>query len=132
MSHRPPCRLVSPASRTLSGHALPRGTNGADTPAEIITVRVTTTSRTAKPALRGPAHDGRGCEAATRPVFFDGAWRDTSVVLRTPLTAGVGVEGPALVEEMESVTVVPPSRRMEVGADGEFHLVRNRGVESTA
>ena len=106
--------------------------HGADAPAEIVTVRVTATSRTAKPALRGPAHDGRDCEAATRPVFFDGAWCDTRVVLRTSLTAGAGVEGPALVEEMGAVTVVPPGWRMEVGADDEFHLRRDRNKESAA
>ena len=92
----------------------------------------TATSRTAELAPRGSAHDGRDCEAATRPVFFDGAWCDTRVVLRTSLTARAGVEGPALVEEMGSVTVVPPGWRTEVGADGEFHLQRDRGMESTA
>ena len=88
-------------------------------------------ARSARP-LRGPAHDGRDCEATTRRVFFDGAWCDTRIVLRTSLTAGDGVEGPALVGEMESSKVVAPGRRMEVDADGEFHLRCDRGVESTA
>ena len=106
--------------------------HGADAPAEVVTVRVTAIARTAKPALPSPAHDGADAGIRTRPVYFDGAWSDTAVLVRPELTAGTAVEGPALVEEMGSVTVVPPGWRLEVGAIGEFHLRRERGEESTA
>ena len=106
--------------------------HGADAPAEVVTVRVTAIARTAKPALPSPAHDGAGAGIRTRPVYFDGAWSDTAVLARPELTAGAAVEGPALVEEMGSVTVVLPGWRLEVGAIGEFHLRRERGAESTA
>ena len=106
--------------------------HGADAPAEVVTVRVTAIARTAKPALPSPAHNGAGAGIRTRPVYFDGAWSDTVVLARPQLTAGAAAEGPALVEEMGSVTVVPPGWRLEVGAIGEFHLRRERGVESTA
>ena len=88
--------------------------------------RVTAAARTAKPALRSPARAGAGSCARTRAVFFDGAWSDTVVLARPALAAGTVVEGPALVEEMGSVTVVPPGWRLEVGAIGEFHLRRER------
>ena len=100
--------------------------HGADAPAEVVTVRVTAAARTTKPALRSPAHAGAGSGARTRAVFFDGAWSDTVVLARPALAAGSVVEGPALVEEMGSVTVVPPGWRLEVGAIGEFHLRRER------
>ena len=104
--------------------------HGADAPAEVVTVRVTAVARTAKPALPSPAHDGADAGIRTRPVCFDGAWSDTAVLARPELAAGTAVEGPALVEEMGSVTVVPPGWRLEVGAIGEFHLRRERGEES--
>ena len=106
--------------------------HGADAPAEVVTVRVTATARTAKPALRTPAPDGADTDHRTRQVFFEGEWSDTAVLARTALAAGAAVEGPALVEEMGSVTVLPPGWRLEVGAVGEFHLRRERSLESTA
>ena len=106
--------------------------HGTDAPAEIVTVRVTAIARTGKPALRNPAHEGTDAGARMRSVFINGTWSDTAVLVRTALSAGAAVEGPALVEEMGSVTVVPPDWRLEVGAIGEFHLRRGRGAESTA
>ena len=106
--------------------------HGAAAPAEVVTVRVTATARTAKPVLPSPSRAGADTERRTRPVFFDGAWSDTAVLARPALAAGTAVEGPALVEEMGSVTVVPPGWRLEVGAIGEFHLRRERSMESTA
>ena len=106
--------------------------HGADAPAEVVTVRVTAIARTTKPALPSPAHDGADAGIRTRPVYFDGAWSDTAVLARPELAAGAGLEGPALVEEMGSVTVVPPGWRLEVGAIGEFHLRRERDLESTS
>ena len=35
--------------------------------------------------------------------------------------------GPAIVEEMGAVTVVPPGWRLEVGRLGELHLLREGG-----
>ena len=104
--------------------------HGADAPAEVVTVRVTAIARTAKPALPSPARDGADDGIRTRPVYFDGAWSDTAVLARPELTAGAALDGPALVEEMGSVTVVPPGWRLGVGAIGEFHLQRVRGEES--
>ena len=104
--------------------------HGADAPAEIVTVRVTAIARTAKPALPSPAHDGADAGIRTRPVYFDGAWSDTAVLARPELAAGAALDGPALVEEMGSVTVVPPGWRLEVGAIGEFHLRRERVRET--
>ena len=106
--------------------------HGAEAPAEVVTVRVTATARAAKPALCCPEHDGTGSESRTRPVFFGDAWSDTAIIARSALAAGFGIRGPALIEEMGSVTVVPPGWRLEVGAIGEFHLRRERGTESTA
>ena len=106
--------------------------HAADAPAEVVTVRVTAVARTAKPTRQCPAPGGTDTRIRTRRVFFDGAWSDTAVLARPELAAGATVEGPALVEEMGSVTVVPPGWRLGVGAIGEFRLRRARDAESTS
>ena len=105
--------------------------HGADAPAEVVTVRVTAIARTGKPTLPGPGPCGDEVVIRTRPAFFEGAWSDTALLARPALAAGAAVKGPALVEEMGSVTVVPPGWRLEIGAIGEFHLRRERDPEST-
>ena len=120
------------AERAFHAAHAKRYGHGADAPAEVVTVRVTAVAPTAKPALPGPAPGSADAGIRARPVFFDGAWSDTAILARPELAVGAAVEGPALVEEMGSVTVVPPDWRLEVGAIGEFHLRRERGAESTA
>ncbi len=44
-----------------------------------------------------------------RPVYFDGAFRDTAVYDRAVLPPGFRLEGPAVVEEFGSTTVVFPA-----------------------
>ena len=128
------CDVDSMRGAELAFHAAhaKRYGHGADAPADVVTVRVTAAARATKPVLRSPVHDGADAGARTRPVFFNGAWSDTAVLARPTLAAGAAVEGPALVEEMGSVTVMPPGWRLEIGAIGEFHLRRERGGASAA
>jgi len=53
-----------------------------------------------------------------RPVYFDGAFRDTPIYDRAALPPGFTLEGPAVVEEFGSTTVVFPGQRLEVDAHG--------------
>ena len=110
------------AERVFHAAHAKRYGHGTDAPAEVATVRVTATARTAKPSLRGPVHEGADLEAPVHPVFFDGAWCDTPILARSALVVGANVSGPALVEEMGAVTVVPPGWRLDCGPIGELHL----------
>jgi N-methylhydantoinase A len=60
-----------------------------------------------------------------RPVFFDGAWLDTPVYDRAALPAGYRLDGPAVVEEFGSTTVVWPGQWLEVDPHG-IMLVREK------
>ena len=62
----------------------------------------------------------------TRDVYFDGEYRRSEVIARDCLEANIELRGPLLVEEMGSLTVVPPSWSLSVGDFGEFHLRRNK------
>jgi N-methylhydantoinase A len=55
---------------------------------------------------------------AVRPVFFDGAFHDTPVYDRASLLPGFRVDGPAVVEEFGSTTVVFPGQFLEVDPHG--------------
>jgi N-methylhydantoinase A len=55
---------------------------------------------------------------SVRPVYFDGAFRDTPVYDRTVLPPGFRLDGPAVVEEFGSTTVVFPGQTLEVDPHG--------------
>ncbi|MCG6874449.1 MAG: hydantoinase/oxoprolinase family protein [Betaproteobacteria bacterium] len=60
-----------------------------------------------------------------RRVFFDGQWLDTPVYDRAALAAGFRLDGPAVVEEFGSTTVVWPGQWLEVDPHG-IMLVREK------
>jgi N-methylhydantoinase A len=49
-----------------------------------------------------------------RPVFFEGAWHETPVLLRDRLAPGMHGSGPAIVEQPDTTTVVPPGFTVRV------------------
>ena len=53
-----------------------------------------------------------------RPVYFDGALRDTTVYQRETLPPRLRLEGPLVIEEFGSTTVVFPGQSMEVDPHG--------------
>ncbi len=60
-----------------------------------------------------------------RPVYFDGAFRDTPVYDRATLPPGLRLDGPAVVEEFGSTTVVFPGQHLDVDPHGIL-IVRSR------
>ena len=51
-------------------------------------------------------------KGGSRPVYFDGKFRDTPVYERAALSAGGQLDGPAIVEEFGSTTVVFPGQHL--------------------
>lgn len=41
---------------------------------------------------------------------------------RDDLLAGACLDGPAIVEQMDTTTVIPPGSSTRVGADGSLHI----------
>jgi N-methylhydantoinase A len=77
----------------------------------------------AAPARGAPA----GAKAGSRRAWFDGAWDDTPIYRRERLAVGVRFDGPAIVEQFDSTTVVEPGDRVEVDASGNL-IISVRGV----
>ena len=65
---------------------------------------------------RGTLADAR---AGSRRAWFDGAWHDTPIYRREQLAVGAQFDGPAIVEQLDTTTVVEPGDRVEVDAARE-------------
>ena len=55
---------------------------------------------------------------SSRPVYFDGAFRKTPIYQRAFLPTAFQLDGPAIVEEFGSTTVVFPGQRLHVDGHG--------------
>ena len=71
-----------------------------------------------RPSIPELKKSGAPPKPATRPVYFDGAYRDTPVFARASLAAGSTLDGPAIIEEFGSTTVVFPGQRLTVDPHG--------------
>jgi N-methylhydantoinase A len=63
------------------------------------------------------AADAKPC-CGTRPAYFSGAFRDTPIYERVSLPAGFRLDGPAIIEEFGSTTVVFPGQWLKVDEHG--------------
>jgi N-methylhydantoinase A len=57
---------------------------------------------------------------ARRAVHFAGAWLETPVHRREALSAGVVLEGPAIVEQLDTTVLIGPRDRAEVDRWGNL------------
>ena len=88
---------------------------------EIVTYTVTALSRTARPELhRLPPADGPPVAIGERRVLFVAGEAMTPIYRRDDLRAGHALQGPALVEESASVTVVEPGQGLTVDPFGHL------------
>jgi N-methylhydantoinase A len=105
------------------GHAAP------DEPLELVNLRLTAIG--ARPGITFPklAARGGGAQIATRAVYLDSAVQATTcaVFRRDRLTPDLTIEGPAVIEEYASTTVLFPGDRLTVAATGELIVTVRRG-----
>ena len=91
-------------------------------PALVVTARTTLVGRRERAPATARDASPRPCAApvAHRPVHF-GRWLDTPVYQRTGLLPGMSLDGPAIVQQTDTTTVVEPGMRMRV--DGHGNLI---------
>jgi N-methylhydantoinase A len=94
---------------------------------EIVSLHLSAIGEVIKPKLPEWAvkADSRSARPERRPAYFAGKEMATLIYDRDGLPRGAKIAGPAIVEEMGSVTVVPPGWSIEVEQFGEFHLGRD-------
>jgi N-methylhydantoinase A len=124
-------------AQTLAGfHALHAHTYGyaaSDTEIELVTARVEAAAPLGKPSLPdqppGPARPAADAQVETRPVFFEnaGAFQPTPIYQRERLLPGNVVSGPAIIEQYDTTTLLPPGWRASVDRLTNLVLERSRG-----
>lgn len=100
----------------------------SEKPVETMTYRVVSTveMETLDAEALVAADDGLGDHGArtTRDVYFDGAYRSTSVYDRRSLDPSSVVEGPAIVEQTDATVVVDPDATARVGPHGSLVITQ--------
>jgi N-methylhydantoinase A len=96
---------------------------------ELIRFNVEATGELAPPSLPSLPEDGRaGGRQVTRPVFFQGhGLIDCPIVQRQDLHAGCRSEGPMVIEEIVSTTLVHPAQRVAVDPVGVIRIDLSSG-----
>jgi len=85
-----------------------------------------TIERPTLPKLDSSLTDAEAARKTNRQVYFEGGHQDTPIYDRPHLPAGVRIEGPAVIEEFGSTTVVFPGQHATVDAHGIIVVRRTR------
>ena len=95
-----------------------------DVPVELVALRVEAMGATPSVEENRPDDDaGRRVEDAlveTLPAYFDGVWTDTPHFERDALPTGGRVEGPAIIRQYDTTTVLLPEHYAEVDKHGNI------------
>jgi N-methylhydantoinase A len=95
-------------------------------PVELVALRVVATGATPPVDQQAALTEGSGDLASalmeTRPAYFDGAWMDTPNYDRAKLAVGTKVEGPAIIRQYDSTTVLLPRHYAEVDPFGNLQI----------
>lgn len=96
-------------------HALHRRTYGhamEGDPVEVVNYRVTAAGLKDKPELKAPPDTGPGSPAkkGRREVYFEAGCLPTAVYERRRMAAGIPLQGPAIIEQLGSTTILQPGQ----------------------
>ncbi|MCT1691263.1 hydantoinase/oxoprolinase family protein [Brevibacterium sp. p3-SID960] len=104
-----------------------------DNPVEIYQLHLKALGKTPKPAFTPAAADGSALPdpVERREVYFDGQWHDTPVYDRDALRPEMELAGPAIINQLDSTTVVPPSTTAVIDEwlNIRIHLSASEGDE---
>jgi len=119
-----PCPLAHGIARFHEQHEQEFAFRRDDTPVEIYQVGLEAIGRTPKPdfAFQEPIPQAPPAPNEIRMVWFEAThWAETPVYGRDRLQAGTTIAGPAIISQLDSTVVVPPSTTAEI--DG-YHNIR--------
>jgi N-methylhydantoinase A len=125
-----PVDLADAAERFHAEHERAYNYRRDGSPVEIYRLSVRAIGVTPKPQLR--RHEPGGAvpaPAGSRAVHFDGSGGavDTPVYVRAGLPAGTKLAGPAVIDQLDSTTLVPPGWRAEVDEWLNIRMHRQEG-----
>jgi N-methylhydantoinase A len=117
-----PARLDDVRRAFEEKHLATYGFTLEDRGVEVVVARVFAVIRRVKPSLPKPRALGEPRVRVVRKVYFKDGWVNTPVYWRDDLPVGYKIEGPAIVEEYDSTTVIPPGWVAVVGGHGELRI----------
>jgi N-methylhydantoinase A len=108
-------------------HAMHKNLYGVADEKEVVlclTCRSIGTYLTIAPALEPYDQHPPEAERRKQRAWFpeSGSWQDATVIDRALLRAGTSVDGPALIDQTDSATVLLPGHRATVLQDGSLRL----------
>ena len=126
--------LTSVLQRFHQEHERAYGFSAPEEPVEVVTLRLTAVGNIAKPRLRRLGQDGGDASSArraTRPVYFaeTGGFIECPIYDRYRLGSGSAVQGPGVVEEIDSTTVIHPGYVATVDEFGNMFLTGSGQAE---
>jgi N-methylhydantoinase A len=102
-----------------------------DAPAQVVTFRVTASARTTAPHVVGRERFGQAAptaESRRRAYFAEcGGFVDCPVYDRASLAREVRIDGPAILNQMDTTTIVLPDQRAEFDDGGCLILTFKKG-----
>ena len=97
-----------------------------DTPVEFVTYRLAASAKVPRPELKKLGPEGRSLAAALKNPrtvdFSEDGQHEAAVYERDKLPVGAMLEGPLIVEEATSTTLVHPSQHLRVDEYGFLHI----------
>lgn len=120
-----PAQLAQLLAQFHRTHERAYGFSAPEEDVELVSVRLSAIGQIAKPALAPLAKAaGEATAKGNRPVYFAEreGFVDCPVYDRYALGAGAVVQGPAIVEEIDSTTVVHPQYQVRVDEVGQMVL----------
>ena len=100
-------------------------TTGGRKPVELVYLRAVASGIVDKPV---PTIDSagmtNGASQETREIYFDGRFHSCDIYERSYLDAGTKINGPAVIQEYGSTTVLPPGWQASPDEFGNLHLTR--------
>jgi N-methylhydantoinase A len=95
-----------------------------EVPVELVMARVRATGRLARPKSRliAAGTSAQGALNGSQKVYSAGTWLDCPIYDRDRLGAGVHIDGPAIVEQLDATTYVLPGQTVSVDDYGNMIL----------
>lgn len=112
-------------------HERAYGHSATSEPVEVVTLRSIAVGNIARPNLRTPHReesDSKEACPSLRPVYFSeiGDFVDCPIYDRYLLKSGETIEGPGIIEEMDSTTVLHPGWMAKIDSFGNLLLIAQR------